>query len=187
MLNRRPREEEGKRGGREREEKGKQKGEEGKRGGGGGIGRREGLFSRNGSPNGSFASLGEGNKNNNSRNKSRTRKPKTLYGGVNNPLSMDLIVPRLPSPPPTPAPPEASLTTQERLRLARRRRAAQLKRWTQRERERNHPPPDLVAGGAYAGLPHRGSRNISFVPDVMLLESAARNDVAEGRGEAVGS
>ena len=110
-----------------------------------------------------------------------------MYGGVNNPLSMDLIVPRLPSPPPTPAPPEASLTTQERLRLARRRRAAQLKRWTQRERERNHPPPDLVAGGAYAGLPHRGSRNISFVPDVMLLESAARNDVAEGRGEAVGT
>ncbi len=98
---------------------------------------------------------------------------------------MSLLIPRLPSPPPTPLPPEASLSTQERLRLAKRRRAAQLKRWAQRERERNHP--DLVASthqGARAGQRANqvggGGGGISFVPDVMLLEAAARNDVQEG-------
>ncbi len=94
---------------------------------------------------------------------------------------MDLIVPRLPSPPPTPAPPEASLTTQERLRLAKRRRAAQLKRWTQRERERNHP--DLVPNihDVRGGRGRSSKRGITFVSDVMLLEAAARNDVEEVR------
>ncbi len=105
---------------------------------------------------------------------------------------MDLVIPRLPSPPPTPAPPEASLTTQERLRLAKRRRAAQLKRWGQRERERNHP--DLLmgavgAGGVGGGGVVRGrgvgvgvgGKGVSFVSDVMLLEAAARNDVEEVR------
>jgi len=103
---------------------------------------------------------------------------------------MDALVVQIPpSPPPTPAPPEASLSTQERLRLAKRRRAAQLKRWTQRERERGvqqagqQLQPDLLQGTGR--VRHRHGRrlpaNIRFVSSVMLLESAARNDVEEVR------
>ena len=96
-----------------------------------------------------------------------------------------------PSPPPTPAPPEASLSTQERLRLAKRRRAAQMKRWSARDKAPQPPQqPDLVAmtvnnGGGRRGNRHRSNnrpanRGITFVPNVMLLEAAARNDVDEG-------
>lgn len=107
-----------------------------------------------------------------------------------------------PSPPPTPAPPEAALTTQERLRLAKRRRAAQLKRWTAREKQQpgsplsGSPQPDLIAMTTAAAAKgknksrqhhvrnqhshHAGRKGITFVPSVMLLEAAARNDVEEG-------
>ena len=71
-------------------------------------------------------------------------------------------------------PPEQRLSTQERLRLARRRRSEQLKKWGQREREwqlhiaaQNHP--------------RERNERVTFVPNVMLLEAAARNDLAEGR------
>ena len=71
-------------------------------------------------------------------------------------------------------PPEQRLSTQERLRLARRRRSEQLKKWGQREREwqlhiaaQNHP--------------RERNERITFVPNVMLLEAAARNDLEEGR------
>ena len=71
-------------------------------------------------------------------------------------------------------PPEQRLSTQERLRLARRRRSEQLKKWGQREKEwqlhiaaQNHP--------------RERNERITFVPNVMLLEAAARNDLAEGR------
>ena len=66
-------------------------------------------------------------------------------------------------------PPEQRLSTQERLRLARRRRSEQLKKWTQRERE---------------WIIHNGHRErherVTFISNVMLLEAAARNDLAEG-------
>ena len=71
-------------------------------------------------------------------------------------------------------PPEQRLSTQERLRLARRRRSEQLKKWGQREREwqlhiaaQNHP--------------RERNERVTFVPNVMLLETAARNDLAEGK------
>lgn len=71
-------------------------------------------------------------------------------------------------------PPEQRLSTQERLRLARRRRSEQLKKWGQREREwqlhiaaQNHP--------------RERNERITFVPNVMLLEAAARNDLEEVR------
>ena len=101
-----------------------------------------------------------------------------------------LIITPPPSPPPTPLPPEATLSTQERLRLAKRRRTAQLKRWAQREKEKH---PDIVLSSQNPGLRgHEGAfdlnqrrkeqaRNIIFVPSVMLLESATRNDVDEGQ------
>lgn len=67
-------------------------------------------------------------------------------------------------------PPEQRLSTQERLRLARRRRSEQLKKWTQRERE---------------WIIHNGHRErherVTFISNVMLLEAAARNDLAEVR------
>ncbi|XP_059088290.1 protein phosphatase 1 regulatory subunit 16A-like isoform X2 [Tigriopus californicus] len=91
-----------------------------------------------------------------------------------------------PSPPPTPLTPEASLSTQERLRLAKKRRAAQLKRWHQRERGGGQPlgenlhseRPDLLEHT----LPHHElGKGVIFVPSVMLLEAASRNDVEEVR------
>ena len=66
-------------------------------------------------------------------------------------------------------PPEQRLSTQERLRLARRRRSEQLKKWAQREREWH-----------LNGTKERNER-VTFVANVMLLEAAARNDLAEGK------
>jgi len=76
-------------------------------------------------------------------------------------------------------PPEQRLSTQERLRLARRRRADQLKRWSQREREWK------AHGSNSNNLNHKKNRefrrNVTFIANVMLLEAAARNDLAEVR------
>ena len=74
-------------------------------------------------------------------------------------------------------PPEQRLSTQERLRLARRRRAEQLKRWSQRERE-------WKVHGANSNLNHQQRefrKQVTFISNVMLLEAAARNDLAEGK------
>lgn len=68
-------------------------------------------------------------------------------------------------------PPEQRLSTQERLRLARRRRAEQLKKWAQREREWK-----IHQGGG-----REKTQRVNFVANVMLLEAAARNDLAEGK------
>ncbi|EEC14196.1 conserved hypothetical protein [Ixodes scapularis] len=72
------------------------------------------------------------------------------------------------------------MSTQERLKHARKRRQQQLKKWTQHER-------DLQKGKGKAG-PRAALRagapaqeyKVHFVPSVMLLEAAARNDVDEG-------
>jgi len=74
------------------------------------------------------------------------------------------------------------LTTAERLRLARKRRGQQLKRWAQREREYNLKRKTSQINGD-GGPSHNGhsDRNIHFVPAIMLLEAAARNDVDEVR------
>lgn len=68
------------------------------------------------------------------------------------------------------------LSTQERLKLARKRRTQQLKKWSQREKEYNNKrrksePKSNVKKNEY---------KVHFVPSVMLLEAAARNDVEEG-------
>ena len=75
-------------------------------------------------------------------------------------------------------PPEQRLSTQERLRLARRRRSEQLKKWGQREREWQ------IHIAAQNRPPERNER-VTFVPNVMLLEAAARNDLAEGEPHCV--
>jgi len=72
------------------------------------------------------------------------------------------------------------LTTAERLRLARKRRGQQLKRWAQREREYNLKRKTSQINGDGPGSGH-SDRNIHFVPAIMLLEAAARNDVDEVR------
>ena len=75
-------------------------------------------------------------------------------------------------------PPEQRLSTQERLRLARRRRSEQLKKWGQREREWQ------IHIAAQNRPPERNER-VTFVPNVMLLEAAARNDLAEAKPNRV--
>jgi protein phosphatase 1 regulatory subunit 16A len=67
-------------------------------------------------------------------------------------------------------PPEQRLSTQERLRLAKRRRADQLHKWSQREREWK----------LHTGQALERRECVTFVSSVMLLEAAARNDLAEG-------
>lgn len=64
------------------------------------------------------------------------------------------------------------MSTQERLHLARRRRSHQLKVWNQREKEWSRR-------AANKDRPHKPG--IRFSDNVMLLEAASRNDIAEVR------
>lgn len=64
------------------------------------------------------------------------------------------------------------MATQERLLLARRQRMQQLKVWQQREKEYQRKPP----------RPHKSAKpGIVFNDSVVLIESAARNDIDEVR------
>ena len=67
------------------------------------------------------------------------------------------------------------LTTSERLRLARKRRGLQLKRWAQREREYNLKRKQCLEEQ------EENTSRVNFVPAIMLLEAAARNDIEEVR------
>ncbi|XP_054716867.1 protein phosphatase 1 regulatory subunit 16A-like [Uloborus diversus] len=69
------------------------------------------------------------------------------------------------------------MTTQERLKLAKRRRMQQLKKWSQREKEynSNKRKKELVAIKRIK----KNDYKVHFVPSVMLLEAAARNDIEE--------
>ena len=59
----------------------------------------------------------------------------------------------------------------------RKRRGLQLKRWAQREREYN-----LKRKGADAAEQEQDeSGRVHFIPAIMLLEAAARNDIEEVR------
>lgn len=71
------------------------------------------------------------------------------------------------------------MTTQERLKLARRRRMQQLKKWSQREKEYNSNKRKKEA--VISKKPRKNDYKVHFVPSVMLLEAAARNDVEEGK------
>ena len=71
------------------------------------------------------------------------------------------------------------MSTQERLLLARRRRIQQLKLWSQREKEwLRQQKNNRNAGDKLNSRSHK--RNITFSDNVMLLESASRNDIDEG-------
>lgn len=71
------------------------------------------------------------------------------------------------------------MTTQERLKLARRRRMQQLKKWSQREKEYNSNKKKKDA--VIVKKVRRNDYKVHFVPSVMLLEAAARNDIDEGK------
>ena len=73
------------------------------------------------------------------------------------------------------------LNTEERLKLARKRRSQQLKKWSQREKEyslmnKRKRPDDNDS----VSMRKNSAYKIHFVPSVMLLEAATRNDVDEG-------
>ena len=75
------------------------------------------------------------------------------------------------------------LGTQERMKQAKKRRMQQLKRWSQREKEFVNIKPDQDGketnnGTAFKNKPKYD--NVHFIPSVMLLEAASRNDVEEG-------
>ncbi|CAL1296234.1 unnamed protein product [Larinioides sclopetarius] len=77
------------------------------------------------------------------------------------------------------------MSTQERLKHARKRRLQQLKRWSQREKEYQQNKRKK-SGGAAVDLITKTAKSakkykVHFVPSVMLLEAAARNDVEEVR------
>lgn len=89
------------------------------------------------------------------------------------------------------------MSTQDRLKLARKRRVQQLKKYNQREKEvtskkkKNSDTTSALATSATSAAAagavkstKRGKKcdyKVHFVPSVMLLESAARNDVQEVR------
>ena len=76
------------------------------------------------------------------------------------------------------------MSTQERLKHARKRRLQQLKRWSQREKE--YQQTKRKKSTPNANDPSKSNKpnktyKVHFVPSVMLLEAAARNDVEEGK------
>lgn len=86
------------------------------------------------------------------------------------------------------------LGTQERLKMAKKRRMQQLKKWSQREKEftkeqtsqtKKHKKTDLnnEPDCDKPESKRRRTDRVHFVPSVMLLEAAARNDIDEGRPE----
>lgn len=83
------------------------------------------------------------------------------------------------------------LGTQERLKMAKKRRLQQLKKWSQREKEftkeqtsqtKKHKKTDLnnESDCDKPESKRRRTDRVHFVPSVMLLEAAARNDIDEG-------
>ncbi|XP_022256387.1 protein phosphatase 1 regulatory subunit 16A-like [Limulus polyphemus] len=71
------------------------------------------------------------------------------------------------------------MSTQERLKHARKRRLQQMKKWSQREKEYSSKRKKTEQN-----LNRKTKKNdykIHFVPSVMLLEAAARNDIEEVR------
>lgn len=75
------------------------------------------------------------------------------------------------------------LNTEERLKLARKRRSQQLKKFQQREKEytllNKRKRQDSEQDGTNSGKKNLVYK-VHFVPSVMLLEAATRNDVEEG-------
>lgn len=71
------------------------------------------------------------------------------------------------------------MSTQERLKHAKKRRQQQLKKWSQHERELQKAKKGKASSPAAAPPPTE--YKVHFVPSVMLLEAAARNDVDEVR------
>ncbi|XP_074595236.1 protein phosphatase 1 regulatory subunit 16A-like isoform X2 [Brevipalpus obovatus] len=69
------------------------------------------------------------------------------------------------------------MSTQDRLKLARKRRMQQLKKWNQREKDSNYKKKSIESSKRRG---HNGDYKVHFVPSVMLLEAAARNDIEEG-------
>lgn len=74
------------------------------------------------------------------------------------------------------------LNTEERLKLARKRRSQQLKKWSQREKEFNflNKRKSTEANFDQKFKKKSSGYKVHFIPSVMLLEAATRNDVEEG-------
>lgn len=71
-------------------------------------------------------------------------------------------------------------STQERLKQARKRRLQQLKKWSQREKEYNSKRKKTEQNMNRKPT-KKNEYKVHFVPSVMLLEAAARNDIEEVR------
>lgn len=77
------------------------------------------------------------------------------------------------------------MSTQDRLKLAKKRRIQQLKKWSQREKEFTSKRKKNDSGAAGRNARSRKcDYKVHFVPSVMLLEAAARNDIDEGEWRA---
>ncbi|RWS24883.1 protein phosphatase 1 regulatory subunit 16A-like protein [Leptotrombidium deliense] len=72
------------------------------------------------------------------------------------------------------------MSTQERLKLARKRRMQQLKKWSQKEKDLSCKRKKSEST-FNRKVQKRSDYKVHFVPSVMLLEAAARNDVEEVR------
>ncbi|ESO87894.1 hypothetical protein LOTGIDRAFT_194024, partial [Lottia gigantea] len=76
------------------------------------------------------------------------------------------------------------MATQDRLKHAKKRRSQQMKKWTQYEKhlDKEHSKKRKSGHGSVdVKKQKRKKRNVIFVPNISLLEAAARNDVEEVR------
>ena len=75
------------------------------------------------------------------------------------------------------------MSTQDRLKHAKKRRTQQLKRYSQYEKQLDKENNKKKKSVAIMGKKpkKKGSARVNFVNNVVLLESAARNDIEEGK------
>lgn len=83
------------------------------------------------------------------------------------------------------------MSTQDRLKHAKKRRAQQLKRYSQYEKQLEKGSKSKKKGivtqqqRSVKKPKHHPSDRVQFVANIALLESAARNDLEEGKSDSI--
>ena len=79
------------------------------------------------------------------------------------------------------------MSTQDRLKHARKRRSQQMKRWNQYEKQleketsKKKKKQEVQQVASQRPGKRKKMERIRFIPNIALLESAARNDLEEGK------
>lgn len=73
------------------------------------------------------------------------------------------------------------MATQDRLKHAKKRRSQQLKKWANYEKHLEKENSKKKKSGQAAKRPKKIKNKVRFYGSIMLLESAARNDLDDGK------